>query len=99
MPVDLTIEDPVSTQDIEINNDDSGNEKKQKNEHVDKKEHNVRIVQLYYTTTDVKVSRTSLRLDVSTFISNVGGSLGLFIGFSFLGVFYFIYDFISSKFY
>ena len=69
-----------------------GNEKKQKNERVNKKEHNARIVQLYYTTTDVKVSKTSLRLDFNTFISNVGGNLGLFLGFSIIGGMFFMLD-------
>ena len=83
VPVGATIEDSDSTGNIEGLN---------------KEEHGVRWIQLFYTTTDVKVSRTSLRVDFNTFISNVGGSLGLFIGFSVLGVFYFIYDVISSEF-
>ena len=82
VPVGATIEDSDSTGNIE---------------RLNKKEHGVRYINLFYTTTDVKVSRTSLRVDFNTFISNVGGSLGLFIGFSDLGVFYFIYDAISSK--
>ena len=62
-------------------------------------EHDARFVQLFYTTTDVKVSKTSLRVDFNTFISNVGGSLGLFIGFSVLGGFFFIYDVVVPKLY
>ena len=54
-------------------------------------------ISLYYSTTDVKVSSTSLKVDFNTFVSNVGGSLGLFIGFSVLGGFYFIYDTLQSK--
>ena len=57
----------------------------------------IRNINLFYSTTDEKVSTTSLRVDLNTFVSNVGGSLGLFIGFSVLGGFFFIYDFISSK--
>ena len=57
-----------------------------------------RLIALFYSTTDVKVSTTNLRVDFNTFVSNVGGSLGLFIGFSVLGGFFFIYDYISSKF-
>ena len=58
---------------------------------------NTRTIVLFYTTTDVKVSTTSLKIDLNTFVSNVGGSLGLFIGFSVLGVFFFINDVICSK--
>lgn len=58
---------------------------------------NYRSIELVYTNTDVKVSSTSIKVDVNTFISNVGGSLGLFIGFSVLGGFFFVYDVISSR--
>ena len=57
----------------------------------------IRYAVMYYATTNVKVSTTSLKIDVSTFISNVGGNLGLFVGFSVLGSLFFIYDFITSK--
>ena len=57
-----------------------------------------RLIALFYSTTDVQVSTTNLRVDFNTFVSNVGGSLGLFIGFSVLGGFFFIYDYITSKF-
>ena len=56
-----------------------------------------RAIMLFYTTTDVKLSTTSLKVDLNTFVSNIGGSLGLFIGFSVLGVIFYIYDLISSK--
>ena len=56
-----------------------------------------RRIMIFYSTTDVKVSTTSLRVDLNTFVSNVGGSLGLFIGFSVLGGFFFVFDVISSK--
>ena len=57
----------------------------------------IRSAAIYYATTNVKVSTTSLKIDLSTFISNVGGNLGLFVGFSVLGSLFFIYDFITSK--
>ena len=56
-----------------------------------------RLINLFYSSTDVKVSTTSLKVDFNTFVSNVGGSLGLFIGFSVLGGVFFVYDIISSK--
>ena len=40
----------------------------------------IRYAVMYYATTNVKVSTTSLKIDVSPFISNVGGNLGLFAG-------------------
>ena len=52
-----------------------------------------RYLSIYYGTTDVKASTTSLKIDLNTFISNVGGNLGLFVGFSVLGGLFFIYDF------
>ena len=55
-----------------------------------------RYLNIYYGTTNVKVSTTSLKIDLNTFISNVGGNLGLFVGFSVLGGLFFIYDFISQ---
>ena len=63
----------------------------------DKYGYNTRKIVLFYTSTDVKVSTTSLKIDLNTFVSNVGGSLGLFIGFSVFGVLIFISDIIFSK--
>ena len=51
-----------------------------------------RYINIYYAVTDVKISITSKMMNLPTFISNVGGNLGLFVGFSVLGVMYFIYD-------
>ena len=55
-----------------------------------------RSLNIYFATTDVKVYTTSYKIDLNTFISNVGGNLGLFVGFSVLGGLFFIYDFIAS---
>ena len=55
-----------------------------------------RTLGIYFATTDVKVYTTSYKIDLNTFISNVGGNLGLFVGFSVLGGLFFIYDFIAS---
>ena len=55
-----------------------------------------RLIYIYYATTDVKVFTTSLKIDLNTFISNVGGNLGLFVGFSVLGGLSCIYNFIAS---
>ena len=55
-----------------------------------------RSLNIYFATTDVKVYTTSYKIDLNTFISNVGGNLGLFVGFSVLGGLFSIFDFIAS---
>ena len=55
-----------------------------------------RNLAFYYATTDVTVSKSSEVIDLPTFISNVGGNLGLFLGFSVLGGFAFIYELIVA---
>ena len=59
---------------------------------------NNRAISIYYATTGVRVSTTSEVIDFPTFISNVGGNLGLFVEFSILGGLFFIYDFIAVRF-
>ena len=76
---------------------DDGNEEKEIGNEEEKNRNSTRVILLFYTTTDVKISKTSLKVDLNTFVSNVGGSLGLFIGFSVLGAFFFICDLISSN--
>ena len=61
-------------------------------------EGNSRAISIYYATTDVKVSTTSEVIDFPTFISNVGGNLGLFVEFSILGGLFFVYDFLAARF-
>ena len=50
-----------------------------------------RAILMYYATTDVKVSSTAKLISLSSFISSIGGNLGLFVGFSFLSVLLFMY--------
>ena len=57
-----------------------------------------RAVYLYYSTTDIKVSTTSKLISLSSFISSIGGNLGLFVGFSFLSTFFFFYNFLERAF-
>ena len=80
-----------------MNNNESGIETSQSSEEGKFKNIDARLINLFYSSTDVKVSTTSLKVDINTFVSNVGGSLGLFIGFSVLGGVFFVYDIISSK--
>ena len=56
---------------------------------------NEKTITIYYATTDINVSSTSKLIDLPTFISSVGGNLGLFVGFSVLGALFSIYDFVA----
>ena len=59
-------------------------------------QHNVnnfpRRMMISYATTSIKVTTTSKLIDVASFISSVGGNLGLFVGFSFTSMFFMMYD-------
>ena len=57
----------------------------------------LRVISMYYATTEVKVSTTSKLINIFNFISSVGGNLGLFIGFSFVRVFFFIFDCLENR--
>ena len=46
----------------------------------------------FYSTTDIRVESVEILVDFNSFISSVGGSLGLFLGFSFLGFLSHFYD-------
>ena len=45
----------------------------------------------------VEVHTKSLRVNVNTFISNIGGGLGLFLGFSLISILDILHGFISDK--
>ena len=53
-------------------------------------------IKLYYSTTDVQVSKVIDLIDGATFVGSIGGNLGLFLGFSFLGSFYVIAQLLSN---
>ena len=55
------------------------------------KRESTRAIFMYYSTTDIKVSTTSQLISLSSFISSIGGNLGLFCGFSFLSSFFYVY--------
>ena len=52
---------------------------------------------MYYTTTAITTFETDTLIDFSTFVSAIGGNLGLFLGISFVGVLFSLYDWIQSK--
>ena len=55
-----------------------------------------RNVFLYYSTTDETTMTSEVMIDLPSFISAVGGNLGLFLGFSFMGVVFSFYNMIKS---
>ena len=52
---------------------------------------------MYYTTADVAKYTANKVVDLPTFISAVGGNLGLFLGVSFLGTFFWIYEEMETR--
>jgi hypothetical protein len=57
-----------------------------------------RSLVMYYTTAEVKTYSSERIIDLSTFISSTGGNLGLFLGFSFLGMFFSFYEWVQQQF-
>ena len=55
-----------------------------------------RHVFLYYSTTDETTLTSELMIDLPSFISAIGGNLGLFLGFSFMGVIFSFYNMLKS---
>ena len=58
---------------------------------------NHRYIDFYYSTTEVKLSKTSKLITSSTFISSIGGNLGLFVGFSFISALLYIYELLEKS--
>ena len=56
-----------------------------------------RFIYLYYTTADETRISSELLIDFAGFISAIGGNLGLFLGFSFMGMIFELYDWIEAK--
>ena len=56
----------------------------------------IKTIYLYYSSTEIKVKRSELLVTFSSFVSAVGGNLGIFIGFSFLGFFTKFHDMIKK---
>ena len=57
-----------------------------------------KFIMFYYSTTELKIETKELLLNFPNFLSAVGGNLGMFIGFSFLGFFSAFYDMIKLLF-
>ena len=56
-----------------------------------------RYIYLYYTTADETTLSSEVMIDFAGFISATGGNLGLFLGFSFMGMIFELYDWIEAK--
>ena len=56
-----------------------------------------RFFYMYYTTADETQFTTDRLIDVATFIASVGGTLGLYLGFSFLGLLFPLYDYAEAS--
>ena len=56
----------------------------------------IKTIYLYYSSTEIKVKSSELLVTFSSFVSAVGGNLGIFIGFSFLGFFTKFYGMIQK---
>ena len=76
--------------------DQSTQEKRGYNGGISWKRDEIKTIYLYYSTTEIKVKSSELLVTFSSFVSAVGGNLGIFIGFSFLGFFTKFYDMIQK---
>ena len=56
-----------------------------------------RLIMVYYTTADETTYTSELLIDLPTFISSIGGNLGLFLGFSFIGILFPLYEWIEQQ--
>ena len=56
-----------------------------------------RSIAMYYTMADVTTYTSDRVIDFPTFVSATGGNLGLFVVFSFLGMFFSVYGWIQTK--
>ena len=65
----------------------SRNAKEGQNKDIDYRLKIGKEILLYYSTTTVKVISEAKMINFPSFVSAVGGNLGLFVGFSFLGFF------------
>ena len=57
-----------------------------------------RYVYLYYTTADEITYSSELMIDFPGLISSTGGNLGLFLGFSFMGMLFSLYEWMEARF-
>ena len=56
-----------------------------------------RYVYIYYTTANVITYSSDLMIDFPGFISSTGGNMGLFLGFSFMGMLFSLYEWMEAR--
>ena len=56
----------------------------------------LRTIAIYYPSGNVEVSTSSKLISFSSFVSSIGGNLGLFVGFSFISTILFIFKVIEK---
>ena len=56
------------------------------------------VIRISYSSTDTTVSKQETLLNFNSFVSSVGGSLGLFVGFSVLSTLQMIYNSLAQRF-
>ena len=78
------VTDPFSSNETEL----SSNAESEEQEPLE-----MRFFYMYYTTADETEFNTDKLIDLASFIGSVGGNLGLFLGFSFLGMLFPLYDY------
>ena len=74
----------------------SDTSKNQSSRSTNVKSAHVRHIFLYYSSTDETTITSELMIDLPSFISAIGGNLGLFLGFSFMGVIFTFYNMLKS---
>ena len=55
-----------------------------------------RHITMYYTTADIATFTSDRLIDLSAFISGIGGNIGLFLGLSFLGTLFWFYEWMEE---
>ena len=84
-------EDSIAQDQTTVKHEDSKRSKKPTNV--------PKFIMFYYSTTELKIETKELLLNFPNFLSAVGGNLGMFIGFSFLGFFSAFYDLLKLLFF
>ena len=84
--------DALSNNETKISSNTEDNQ-----ESVEEEPLEMRFFYMYYTTADETQFTTDKLIDIATFIASVGGTLGLYLGFSFLGMLFPLYDYAEAS--
>ena len=89
--VQCNVTDALSSNDTEISSNADDKLESEEEEPLE-----MRFFYMYYTTADETEFNTDKLIDLASFIGSVGGNLGLFLGFSFLGMLFPLYDYVEA---